>query len=71
MHDLSWPTVLLIIELSLKAIMIAVVLLRRGRPPAVRLAWIVLIIALPFIGSISYLLLGTTRLGRKRIRRHA
>ncbi len=71
MPDLSWPTILLIIELSLKAAMIAVVLLRKGRSPAVRLAWIVLIIALPFIGSLSYLLLGTTRLGRKRIRRHA
>jgi len=55
-------------------IMIAVivrVLLRPHRTPASRVAWIVVILALPVVGVIAYLLLGETNVGRKLVERIA
>ena len=43
------------------------VLLRSHRDPASRIAWIVVIVAMPVAGILAYLLLGETRLGRSRI----
>src|SRR5438094_10050475 len=48
---------------------IARVILRPHREPASRIAWIVMIIALPVVGMVSYLLLGETSIGRRRVRR--
>jgi len=51
-------------------IMIAVivrVLLRPHREPTSRIAWIVLILALPVLGILAYLLLGETNIGRRRV----
>ena len=48
---------------------IARVILRPHREPASRIAWIVMIIALPGVGMVSYLLLGETNIGRRRVRR--
>src|SRR5215470_1780166 len=48
---------------------IARVILRPHREPASRIAWIVMIVALPLIGMIAYLLLGETNIGRRRARR--
>ena len=48
---------------------IARVILRPHREPASRIAWIVMIIALPVIGMIAYLFLGETNIGRRRRRR--
>lgn len=45
------------------------ILLRRHRDPASRLAWIVVVATLPFIGIITYLLLGETNIGRRRVAR--
>ena len=45
------------------------VLLRRHRDPASRVAWLVVIIALPIIGIVAYLLLGEVNIGRRRIER--
>lgn len=45
------------------------VLLRPHREPASRIAWIVLIVALPVVGMIAYLFLGETNIGRGRARR--
>ncbi len=56
---------LLVIHLAV----IARVILRPHREPASRIAWLVLIIALPVIGMIAYLLLGETNIGRRRRRR--
>jgi len=53
-------------------IMIALVirvLLRPHREPTSRIAWIVVIIALPIMGIVAYLLLGETNIGRKRVAR--
>jgi cardiolipin synthase len=45
------------------------VILRPHREPAARIAWIVMIIALPVVGMIFYLLLGETNIGRRRMLR--
>ena len=45
------------------------VLLRAHRDPASRIAWIVVILALPVVGIVAYLLLGETNIGRKRVER--
>ena len=42
------------------------VLLRPHREPATRVAWAIVIIALPFVGIIAYLLLGEVRISLKR-----
>ena len=49
--------------------LVARVLLRPHREPASRIAWIVVIVALPVVGIIAYLLLGETNIGRRRVRR--
>ncbi len=55
--------------LLLYAAVIVRVILRPHREPASRVAWIVLIIALPVVGMVAYLLLGETNIGRRRVRR--
>ncbi len=45
------------------------VLLRPNRQPASRIAWIVVIAALPVAGILAYLLFGETSIGRRRIAR--
>ncbi len=45
------------------------ILLRRHREPVSRLAWLVVVLALPFAGAFAYLLLGSTSIGRARIDR--
>ena len=45
------------------------VLLRPHRVAASRIAWIVVILAIPFLGILSYILLGETSIGRKRAAR--
>jgi len=44
-------------------------ILRPHREPASRVAWVVVIGALPAVGMIAYLLLGETSIGRKRVAR--
>ena len=70
MPDFTWPALLFIGELVFKVIMIAVILLQRKKTPSTKLAWILLLVALPFVGSVIYLMIGTTRLGTLRKRRH-
>ncbi|MDP7008610.1 MAG: cardiolipin synthase [Phycisphaerales bacterium] len=70
MHDASWTVLLFVGELVLKVFMIFVILLQRKKSSSAKLAWILLLVALPFIGSAIYLLLGTTRLGALRRKRH-
>jgi cardiolipin synthase len=45
------------------------VLLRPYRQPASRIAWIVVVATLPFVGVLAYLLFGEVSIGRKRIAR--
>ena len=43
------------------------ILLRRHRTPDSRVAWLLIVIALPLVGAILYVLLGETDVGRARI----
>lgn len=45
------------------------ILLRRNRQPESRLAWLTVVIVLPFVGVFAYLLLGETNIGHKRVER--
>src|SRR5262245_53959742 len=64
-HSTLGGLALLVIHLAV----IARVILRPHREPASRIAWLVMIIALPVVGMIAYLLLGETNIGRRRARR--
>jgi cardiolipin synthase len=57
------------LHILVQIILIIRVLLRRHRDPTSRLAWIVVILALPVVGILTYLLLGETNIGRKRVER--
>ena len=56
-------------HLILQVGLIVRVLLRQHREPSSRVAWVVVILALPVFGMIAYLLLGETSIGRKRVER--
>src|SRR5215813_13870178 len=60
-----WTGVFFLVHLGV----IARVILRPHRDPASRVAWIVVIIVLPVIGILTYLLLGETSIGRRRVSR--
>ncbi|MGL4279936.1 MAG: cardiolipin synthase [Albidovulum sp.] len=45
------------------------ILLRRHRMPESRLAWLVMVFALPYVGALAYLLLGNTNIGKRRVLR--
>jgi cardiolipin synthase len=45
------------------------VLLRPHREPASRIAWIVVIVAMPVLGIVGYILLGEVNPGRRRVKR--
>ena len=55
----------ILIELAL----ILRVILRPHRQPASRIAWIIVIVTVPVVGILTYLLLGETNIGRRRIAR--
>ena len=65
-----FPITLLILELVLKLVMICFLLLSKKKSDSAKIAWMVLIVALPFIGTAVFLLLGTRRLGSIRIKRN-
>ncbi len=62
---LLWTALLFVCHLAVAAR----VMLRPHRQPASRVAWIVVVLALPLIGMIGYLLLGETNIGRRRVER--
>jgi len=43
----------------------------RRRPPSVTMAWLLVVLILPFVGALIYLLIGENRLGDRRARRAA
>jgi cardiolipin synthase len=61
--------VLLLLHLTAQAAVIIRVLLRPHRDPSSRIAWVVVVAALPVLGIIAYLLLGEVNIGRHRIER--
>ncbi len=66
-----WPYVVVLGELSVKLALVVMILLRSRSTPAVRLAWLVVIFAVPGVGVAAYLLVGEVRLGQRRRRRYA
>lgn len=66
----SWPWLAVYaIDLVLR-IALAIHVIMRRRPVAVSLAWLALLLALPFLSIFIYTLVGETRLGIRRARRH-
>src|SRR5437773_7144969 len=60
-----WAGAFLLVHLGV----MARVILRPHREPASRIAWIVVMIVLPVIGILTYILLGETSIGRRRVSR--
>jgi cardiolipin synthase len=60
----------LVAHVSLLAIFITRALLRPNREPSSRVAWVLVMLALPAIGIIAYILLGETNIGRKQVARN-
>src|SRR5262245_25373033 len=60
-----WTGAFLLVHLGV----IARVILRPHRDPASRVAWIVVIIVMPVIGILTYIFLGQTSIGRRRVSR--
>ena len=70
--QLSWTHWLIVFgELAMQLALALYILARRKRRPSVTLAWILLVMMLPFVGAFTYLMLGGTRLGMLRKKRHA
>jgi len=70
MFDTVWPVAVVAAEFLAKLVLITFILLRRPAR-ATNLAWVVVIMLVPLFGMVAYLLVGETRLSRRRIRRHA
>lgn len=64
-----WPIVSIIVYYLLVLYFLARVMLRPYREPASRIAWMLLILALPIFGMVIYVLLGETNIGTKRAER--
>jgi len=62
--------VTLVFDALVRLGLVARIVMRRGSVP-VSLAWMVVLLFAPIVGAILYLLVGETRLGRRRLRRHA
>ncbi|WP_144182843.1 cardiolipin synthase [Elioraea rosea] len=60
---------LIAIHILLQLVCIGRVLLRPMRNPSTRIAWIVVILAIPFLGLLAYALLGEITIGQSRLRR--
>ena len=54
---------------ALQLAVVARILLRPHRDPASRIAWMVVVGALPLVGMLAYLLLGEVNIGRRRVAR--
>ncbi len=59
----------LILHILVQYTLIVRVLLRPHREPASRIAWVVVILAVPVVGILAYIFLGETNIGRSRVNR--
>ena len=62
---LNFPLISIVLTLAV----MARILLRPNRVPASRVAWLVVVGALPVFGIVAYLLLGEVNIGRRRVAR--
>ena len=68
-NPIHFSALIALLHVSIQVFLVGRVLLRPHRDPASRIAWILVILAAPFVGIIAYLFLGETNIGRKRIER--
>ncbi len=64
------PYIVLISEFSARVLVAAAILLRSRGTPTTRLAWLLVLFALPVVGLVAYLMIGEVRLGHRRIKRY-
>ncbi|VGO23474.1 cardiolipin synthase [Pontiella sulfatireligans] len=70
MNDGLWTgTLYVVVHVLLQVAFILRVLLRPHREPASRIAWVVVIVAVPALGMLAYILFGETNIGRRRVER--
>ncbi len=70
MHEpQSVAALLAVLHVLIQFVLCLRVLLRPHREPASRIAWIVVIVALPVLGIVAYILLGEVNIGRRRVAR--
>jgi cardiolipin synthase len=67
---MSYAALGLLAHVLLQAGFIARALLRPHREPSSRVAWVLVILAVPALGMVAYLLFGETNIGRKRVARY-
>jgi len=72
MDRIYWflTSILFLADLSIR-IGLSIRVIMRKKEPSVTLAWLVVILLLPFLGAIIYLLFGENRLGERRAKRAA
>lgn len=63
--------IVLLTDFAMRIGFVILVLSQTRRSPESRIGWILLLLGIPLVGTIIFLLVGETRLGRLRIRRHA
>lgn len=70
MTGLIVSIILVAAELAFRVGLAVVILLRKQGDSTSRLAWLLVVLIFPVVGTVLYLLVGDVRLGRRRIRRH-
>lgn len=58
---------LISLHIAVMSFFVAHILLRENRQPESRMAWLVVVAALPYVGVLAYMLLGRTSVGRRRV----
>ncbi len=69
-YHLFITTSILLADLAIRLVLSLRVIMRK-REASTTLAWLVLILIIPFVGAITYLILGENRLGQKRAKHAA
>ena len=64
---MTLPTFILAAGIALEIAVLVRVMLRPHREPASRIAWVAVILSLPFVGVIAYILFGEVNIGRRRV----
>lgn len=68
-HESFLAAFFLALDVSLQVAFVVRVLLRPRREPASRVAWVVVVVAVPLLGILAYLLFGETNIGRRCVAR--
>lgn len=69
MDSISWITISVLAADWIIRIGLAVRIIMRRASVPVSLAWLLIVLFMPFVGFVVYLLVGENRLGRRRVRR--